>query len=405
MRYGFRVNILWVACLLVLAVPVVAAEQTFDQCVTELQIKARADGLPAHLVDDVLAKVSFVPRVIELDQRQPEFTETFANYLGRRVTDTRINRGRELLAEYRPFLQQLTREYGIPPQYLVAFWGLETNFGAYLGKMRTLDSLATLACDPRRSRYFTAELLHALHIIDAEKIDPAKMEGSWAGAMGHTQFMPSAYRQHAVDGDGDGTIDLWQSPRDALASGANFLNKLGWERGLRWGREVGLPDNFPYDVAGRNQAKPLSYWRDLGVTRPDGSALPTGNPNLEAALLVPAGHRGPAFLVYHNFNVIMGWNRSEFYALSVGHLADRINGAGGLYQAPPEDAPRLTREQIELLQTRLNTLGFEAGEADGILGPGTRAAISRFQKFRDMVADGYPDPGVFRALDISLNGE
>lgn len=405
MRYGFRVNILWVASLLVLAAPAVATEQTFDQCVAELQIKARADGLPSSLVDEVLAKVSFVPRVIELDQRQPEFTATFANYLGRRVTDARINRGRELLAEYRPFLEQLTREYGIPPQYLVAFWGLETNFGAYLGKMRTLDSLATLACDPRRSGYFTTELLNALHIINTEKIDPARMEGSWAGAMGHTQFMPSAYRQHAIDGDRDGTIDLWQSPRDALASGANFLNKLGWERGLRWGREVGLPDNFPYDVAGRNQAKPLSYWRDLGVTRPDGSALPTGNSELKAALLVPAGHRGPAFLVYHNFNVIMGWNRSEFYALSVGHLADRINGAGALYQTPPEDLPRLTRVQIELMQTRLNALGFEAGEADGILGPGTRAAISRFQKSRDMVADGYPDTAVFRALDVSLDAE
>lgn len=394
----FRIRYLSVM-LLIPGTATAVVDDDFARCVAELQTRARNEGVSAGVVDEVLAKVSFVPRVIELDRRQPEFTETFANYLNKRVTETRIKRGRELLAEYRPFLEELTREYGVPPQYLVAFWGLETNFGTYLGKMPALDSLATLACDERRSRYFTGELLHALHLLDKDGINAADMEGSWAGALGQTQFMPSAYRRYAVDGDGDGVVNLWRSVHDALASAANFLNQLGWERGLRWGREVRLPAKFPYQESGRGNARPLSEWRGMGVKQADGSPLPGAD--VKAALLVPAGHRGPAFLVYRNFDIIMGWNRSEFYALSVGLLADRINGAGELHNPPPADAPRLTREQVEKLQAQLNALGFEAGEPDGILGSGTRAAIRRFQQARGMVADGYPDRKVLQALEVT----
>ncbi len=374
-------------------------DAAFDRCIAGLQEQARAEGRSPRVVDEVVPGLRMVPRVIELDRRQPEFTETFTNYFNQRVTTARVMRGRALLREHRELLQQLASEYGVPPQYLVAFWGLETNYGSYLGRMPVLDSLATLACDQRRSRYFTGELMAALALIDDKGIEPGRMAGSWAGAMGHTQFMPSAYRRYAVDGDGDGRIDLWNSIPDALASGAHFLQQLGWQPGLRWGREVRLPRDFPFEHSGLDNRQALSAWRALGVTLADGA--PLADSDLEAALIVPAGHRGPAFLVYRNFDVIMRWNRSQFYALAVGHLADRINGAGTLQQTLP-DLPRLSNAQVGALQQRLNEKGFDAGEADGILGPATRGAIRGFQRERGMVADGYPDTSVFRALGVEI---
>src|SRR5690606_7049335 len=189
-------------------------------------------------------------RVLELDRKQPEFAQTFGQYLSTRVSDDRIRKGRAMYARHRAFLDQLTERYGIPGQYLVAFWGLETNYGGYLGNMPTLDSLATLACDPRRSDFFTTEFLTALRVMDREALQPGQMRGSWAGAMGHTQFMPSNYIRYAIDGDGDGRVDLWGSEKDALASGANFLSHLGWQRDQRWGREVRLPAGFDYTLTG-----------------------------------------------------------------------------------------------------------------------------------------------------------
>ena len=377
-----------------------STDASFAQCVVELQDQARQRGLSESVVEGALARVSYVPRVIELDRRQPEFTRSFADYLDRRVTAERIATGRLLMTRHRPLLERLLREYGVPPQYLVSFWGLETNYGSFLGKMPVLDSLATLACDPRRSTYFTGELFAALELVEGG-IEPARMEGSWAGAMGQTQFMPSAYRRFAVDGDGDGLADLWGSIPDALTSAAHFLNKLGWQSGQRWGREVRLPEDFPFEQAGRDNERSLDAWGELGVRRADGGPLAGGA--MQASLLVPAGHRGPAFLVYRNFDVIMGWNRSEYYAISVGHLADRINGAGALHQPPPESPP-LSVATAAQLQTRLNELGFDAGEPDGILGPATRAAIRRFQQARGLVPDGFPSPEVINAL-TTVDGE
>lgn len=372
------------------------AENDFAQCIADLQRRARAQGRSERVVNDVLARLEFQPRVIELDQRQPEFTETFTNYLHNRVTPARIARGRELLAEHRELLQELQRDYGVPPQYLVAFWGLETNYGGYLGRMPVLDSLATLACDPRRADYFSTELLTALELLEREQLQASAMRGSWAGAMGHTQFMPSAYRRYAIDGDGDGGVDLWNSVPDALASAANFLHNLGWQPDQRWGREVRLPDDFDYAAIDLEQRRPLQEWREMGLTTATGTNLRALT--MEALLVVPAGHTGPAFLVYDNFDVIMRWNRSRFYALAVGHLADRINGAGGLQRPPPADAPRLTRPEIEALQIQLNGLGFATGKPDGVLGPDTRKAVRDYQKSRGLVADGYPGVELFTAL-------
>ncbi len=375
-------------------------EDGFAQCVERFSTEAEAQGLTSQVVRDSLANLSWVERVIELDRRQPEFTTPFSDYLNRRVTEQRVEDGRRLLREHRTLLAKVEKEYGVPAPYLVAFWGLETNFGRYFGKMSVLDSLATLACDERRSTYFTRELMSALRIIDEGAIAPDRMEGSWAGAMGHVQFMPSVFTRHALDYDGDGKRDLWNSLPDAMASAANFLTSMGWDDEYRWGREVRLPEDFPYLEAGLKQRRPLSEWQSMGVRQTNGAALPSAD--IEAALLVPSGHRGPAFLVYDNFKVIMGWNQSEYYALAVGHLADRIAGAGKLSKAPPEDSPRLNRDQVMAIQEKLNAEGHDAGKVDGIWGPSTRQALSQFQSERDQVPDGFPDPKSLEALGIQL---
>lgn len=378
-------------------------EPDFQQCLVQLGEKARNEGVAAKIVESALAKVERSQRVLELDRQQPEFTTTFADYFGRRVTEQRVQQGRALLAEHEALLQRVAKEYGVPAQYIVSFWGLETNFGGYFGRMSVLDSLATLACDPRRSGYFTSELINALRIIEEGAVAPERMEGSWAGAMGHVQFMPSNYLRYAIDYDGDGRRDLWTSLPDALASAANFLNHLGWETGARWGREVALPKDFPYLEAGLDTRKPLAKWRDLGVRRADGGPLPVAD--LEASLLVPAGHKGPAFLVYDNFKVIMRWNQSEYYGLAVGHLADRIAGAGRLQQDLPADAPRLSRAQVIQLQEILNSKGFDSGEPDGIMGPATRRALRAYQAEQGLVADGYPGAEVLKRLGLELNDQ
>jgi membrane-bound lytic murein transglycosylase B len=384
------------ALLFALQVPALSAEEAgFEACLADLQAQARSRGLAPWIVDELIPSLEQQPRVIELDRQQPEFVQTFERYFNARVTQQRVARGRELYEKHHDFLDALTRQYGIPGHYLVAFWGLETNFGGYLGNTPTLDSLATLACDQRRSKFFTSELMTALGLVERDGLDPATMRGSWAGAMGHTQFMPSTYRRAAVDGDGDGRIDLWGSPRDALASGARFLQQLGWERGLRWGREVRLPADFTYADAGLENARPLAEWAQAGVLRADGRRLPAVA--LKGAILVPAGHEGPAFLVYQNFHVIMGWNRSEFYALAVGHLADRIAGAGKLYNPPPRQTA-LTRDDVSAMQRALAAAGHDPGGSDGILGPATRRALRGFQSDAGLIADGYPDADTLAAL-------
>lgn len=370
-------------------------EAGFDTCVAGLGERAKGRGISPAVVDGSLDRVELQGRVIELDRGQPEFVATFADYFERRVTEQRVERGRRLLDQHRDLLERIYREYGVPPRYLVAFWGLETNYGTFFGRMPVLDSLATLACDERRSAFFTEQLIAALRIIDEGAINPRRMEGSWAGAMGHVQFMPSVFLQYAVDYDGDGRRDLWGSLPDSMASAANYLSSIGWETGWRWGREVQLPDGFPYELAGYDQKRSLSEWRELGVNDAWGRTLPGGD--TEAALLVPSGHEGPAFLVYPNFNVIMKWNRSQYYALAVGRMADRLAGANTLVRQPP-NGPRLRREQVAALQERLNEQGYDSGPVDGMPGPMTRRAIRRFQQERGMVADGYPSQTVLSEL-------
>ena len=389
--------------LSLLSLPTVAQDSVapapagFSECKARLQEQAIAAGVNSKTASEVMAGAEHLGRVIELDRRQPEFTTTFADYLNRRVNDARVSKGRELLEEHRELLGRVTRETGVPAPYLVAFWGLETNFGSYFGKMPVPSSLTTLACDPRRSTFFTEQLIAALRIIDEGAIPADQMEGSWAGAMGHVQFMPTVFLKHAVDADGDGRRDLWNSLPDAMMSAGKFLQSMNWNGDYRWGREVLLPDNFDYSLADGRRL-PLAQWREMGITDAFGDAL--AREPIDAALVVPAGHRGPAFLAYDNFRVIMGWNQSEFYAIAVGYLADRIAGAGKLQNPPPEDAPALSRDSIIRLQEALQQRGYEPGKPDGIMGPATRSAIRQFQAANNLVADGYPGESVLAELEI-----
>jgi membrane-bound lytic murein transglycosylase B len=370
---------------------VMPAQADFEQCKARLKVTAKEQGIDASIVDGVMDAVQYNARVIELDQRQPEFTRSFGNYYQLRVTATRVALGRALLATHYGLLQRVQQQTGVP------------NFGNTFGNMSVPDSLTTLACDPRRSEYFTSELMAALKIIEAGDIDVQQMEGSWAGAMGHVQFMPSAYLRYAVDGDGDGKRDLWGSTEDAMFSAGNFLQHLGWQAGIRWGREVILPEGFDYAMANTGKSSPLSDWRDLGIK--DVFGQPLANSDIASRLLIPSGHKGPAFVTYQNFDVIMGWNHSEYYALSVGRLADRISGAGKLHNRPPDADLKISRERVLQLQQNLNTLGYDAGEPDGVPGPMTRSAISRYQQSKGVIADGYLDADIIKAIGQDVLSE
>ncbi len=397
-RFFSRAAVLAASCL-----PLLATAQSdttsFSQCVARLGERARTEGLTSPTVAQALAGVRYEQQVIDADRRQPEFVDTFANYLDRRLTPERIATGKALLQQHRALLARLQQQYGVPAQVLVSFWGLETNYGSFFGKIPVLNSLATLACDERRASYFSEELMNALRLVNRGEATPSQMVGSWAGAMGHTQFMPSTWLRYAADGDGDGRVDLWNSTADALTSAAHYLQQIGWRRDQRWGDEVVLPASFAYELTGRQRPQMLSRWRELGVSGTAGAPV-GGDPARSLALIVPSGHRGPAFLVGDNFEVILRWNRSESYALAVGLLADRLVGAAPLRVAPPADAPRLSRAQVEAMQRKLVALGFATGEVDGVLGPATRDALRRFQQQRGMVADGFPDTPVLQALGV-----
>ena len=362
-------------------------EVTFKACLAALGERAHSEGVDAAIVTTVLKDTLHLKKVIKLDRSQPEFTNTFANYYLRRVTTKRVEQGRTLYEKHRELLNRLQREYGVPAHYLLSFWGLETNYGSYFGSIRTTDALATLACDPRRTSFFSDEFIAAIKIVAAGDVELERMRGSWAGAIGHVQFLPSVFLKFAVDGDGDGRRDLWGSIPDALASAANFLRGIDWQRDLRWGREVRLPQNFDYGLAGRDQKRSLTEWVGLGITDAYGGALP--GLDIKAAVLVPAGHRGPVFLVYDNFEVIMRWNRSEYYAISVGRLADRIAGSVELTRKADPDSERITLMEVKRLQQDLVLLGYNAGKADGMFGPATRRALSQFQQAKGMIADGH----------------
>jgi len=300
------------------------ATQDWEAWINALKQDAKQQGVSETVVNDALSGIQPIERVIELDRKQPEGTMTFAKYKKNVISDTRIRKGRILLQEHATALKKASDKYGVPPQYIVALWGVETSYGEYTGGYSVINALATLAHDGRRSSFFRKELINALKIIDAGHINARDMKGSWAGAMGQNQFMPSSFNAYAVDGNNDGKRDIWGDLDDVFSSTANYLAKSGWKEDEKWGRAVKLPDGFSADLSSLKIKKPLSMWKKLGVTLPDGSEIPT-SPDLEASIVTPDGVQGAAYLAYDNYRVIMRWNKSTYFATSVGLIADQIS--------------------------------------------------------------------------------
>ena len=313
-----RIAIIFALCFF----PVTANAADFQAWLTNFRTEARTAGISEATIQAALTNIKPLPKVIELDRKQPEKKMTFAQYRKNVVNQQRINKGRELIAQHRSELQWVEKTYGVAPQYVVALWGIETSFGSNTGGFKVIDSLATLAWEGRRAAFFKNELIKALKIIDEGHITAAGMKGSWAGAMGQNQFMPSSFFNFAVDADGDGHKDIWNTKIDVFASTANYLAKSGWTRGQRWGRSVSLPKSFPADMVGPKIIKPLSYWKSLGVIDVNGAAIPSENIN--ASIVAPDGLSGPTYIVYGNYQTIMAWNRSTYFATSVGLLADAM---------------------------------------------------------------------------------
>lgn len=372
------------------------SEAEFQVWLTNFKQQAKSQGISQPTLDRAFADVRLNQRVLELDQRQPEFTRTFWQYFEATVTDWRIKKGIELYEENRPLLDEVTQKYGIPGRFLVAFWGMETNYGGFTGNIPIIEALATLAYNPRRSEFFTNQLIYALRILDEGHIPFEQMKGSWAGAMGQTQFMPYNYLRYSVDGDNSGRKDLWNSLPDVFHSSGNFLNKLGWNKEENWGREVQLPTPFNYALADGSTRRSLSEWREMGITLADGRPVP--NIDMQAALLMPSDYRGPVFLVYNNFFVIKRWNNSNSYALAVGHLADRLIGRDPLVATKPSDDEALSKQHISELQRHLRGLGYALGGIDGVAGTLTRQAIREFQIDRSLPADGFPSMHLLKTL-------
>jgi membrane-bound lytic murein transglycosylase B len=313
------------AVLLAIAVAAPAHAQDFAQWMRGLRADATAAGIRQGTLDAALAGVAPIPRVVELDRKQPETTLTFQEYIDRVVPQQRVDRARERLAQARPLIERISQQYGVQPRYLVALWGIESDFGRQMGNFSVVAALATLAYEGRRATFFRAELLDALRILDQGHTTPAAMKGSWAGAMGQSQFMPSSFLRFAVDYDGDGRRDIWTTEADVLASIANYLARSGWRGSETWGREVRLPAGLAAGLIGLDVRKDLAEWQALGVRRSDGEALPRAD--VKASLLQPGGAEGPTYLVYENFRTILKWNRSNYFATAVGLLSDRIEGA------------------------------------------------------------------------------
>ncbi|WP_433853131.1 lytic murein transglycosylase [Stenotrophomonas nitritireducens] len=392
---------LGLACALAVAAPAQAALVDFGSCGASLRDAAVAQGVSAGRVDGLFASVVPDMSVLPLLDAQPEFTTPIWDYLAALVDAQRVADGRAMLATHRDLLDRIAAEYGVDPATVVAVWGVESDYGRIAGKRPLLQSLATLSCNGRRQPFFRGELLALLKLIDRGDLAADGLTGSWAGAFGQTQFMPSTYARIAVDGDGDGRRDLVASIPDALASTANYLKQSGWRSGQPWGVEVRVPAGFDATQAGRTKRRPLAAWRALGVTGVDGGALQASAmaDDSAAALLLPAGAKGPALLAFRNYDAIYSYNAAESYALAIATLADRLRGGNGLVAAWPTDDPGLGRAERRELQTLLLARGHAIGGADGMIGDATRRAIRiEQQRLGWQSADGRAGTRILQAL-------
>ncbi len=364
-----------------------ALEQRFAAWVDAFRASAQAQGIDEATLHAAFDDVHLLPGVVERDRAQPEFTRTVWDYLDIAVSARRVMRGQDQWLQVRVPADAAAARYGVPSAVLIAIWGIETNYGQVTGSTPVIDALATLGFDGRREAWARGELTAALRILQRGDIARAQMVGSWAGAMGQTQFMPSTFLAYAVDADGDGRCDLWNSAADVLASTANHLAAAGWRAGEPWGAEVLLPAGFDLGRADGRTRQSSAQWAADGLRAADGTALPE---LADAALWLPAGARGPALLTGANFRALLAYNNSTNYALAVVLLAQGIAGGPGVQTAWPRDLQPLSRSQVRQLQDALNARGFDSGTVDGLAGPATRDALRRFQRSVGLPADGYP---------------
>jgi lytic murein transglycosylase len=373
-----------------------AAAADFPNCIARLQPEAARRGVRPQNFAALTRDLSPDLRIMDLLDAQPEFTKAFWDYLDILVNDARITRGNEVLAQYRATFDAVERVFGVDRYTVAAIWGVESNYGTLGGERPVLRSTATLACVGRRQQYFREEFLSALEILNRGDVRPDRLKGSWAGAFGPTQFMPTAFKRYAVDFDGDGRRDVVDSVPDVIASTANNLKVAGWMPGQAWGYEVMVPRGFDYLLADRSRPLTVREWEGLGLARANGKLFP--RPADKAYLLVPAGARGPSFLMLQNFRVIMKYNPAEAYALAIGVLADRLRGEPPLVQSWPRDERVLTLTERLELQQHLARRGFDIGQPDGLLGPRSRVALMKFQASLGLPPDGFASAGVLERL-------
>lgn len=362
----------------------------------DFRSRALAQGIRPDVFDAAFQGVTINEEVLRLDGKQAEFSKPLWEYLDGAASDDRVSSGRAKRQQLTSTLNAIEARYGVDDQAVLAIWGMETNYGTFRGDIPVIQSLATLAYHGRRREFGEEQLIAALQILQNGDVQPSAMRGSWAGAMGHTQFIPTSYLTTAVDFNGDGRRDVWSSdPTDALASAANYLRDAGWQKGAPWGLEVRLPQGFNYGSADQSNRRPVADWNSRGVRTLNGNPLPDYG---DAAVIVPAGVSGPAFVVYRNFFVIKKYNNATSYAMGVGHLSDRIAGGSKFQQPWPRHERSLSRSEKEELQRRLTAAGYDTGGTDGVIGPDTAAAIRRFQAANGLVPDGFASASLLQKV-------
>ena len=372
----------------------------FERFVTEFRATALAAGIRPATYAAAMSGIHRNARVEMLNQEQPEFVRPIWSYLDSAASPRRVADGQSKLAEQAAVLSAIETKSGVPREILVSIWGNETNYGGDTGNFDLFEALATLAYEGARTEFARRELIAALQMVQQEGLDPRQMHSSWAGAFGQLQMLPSTFLKSAVDGDGDGKRDLWHSVPDALASAAAELAADGWQRGRDWGYEVRLPPNFPYELADGDTAKSISEWMNLGVRSLDGTALPA---NAERGIIyIPAGRRGPAFMTFSNFQVVLKYNNAVSYALAVCVLGDLIAGGQGIRASWPREEQPLSRDERLAFQSALLKLGFDPGKIDGVLGRGVKAALRLYQKAHGVPADGFPTLGLLTSMLIEV---
>ncbi|MFV0360697.1 lytic murein transglycosylase [Tropicimonas sp.] len=372
------------------------ANPAYDAWVAGFRGRASAKGISQATLDQAFRGAGYLPGVIERDRNQAEFSRTLEDYLAIAASDERVSMGKAALRQYGGTLAAVEGRYGVDGDVVTAIWGMESKYGTRRGDIPVISALSTLAFDGRRGAFMEEQLVAALRILQKGDITPGRMTGSWAGAMGHTQFIPTSFLAYAVDYNGDGRRDIWSDdPSDSLASTAAYLQRSGWRKGQPWGMEVRLPAGFNTGLAGRGNGRGVAAWTALGVTQMNGRPLPDHG---SAAILIPQGVRGPAFAVFHNFNVILRYNNAESYGIGVGHLSDRISGSPPLQSGFPPDAQGMSIDDRKELQRRLTARGFDTEGSDGVIGKKTETAIEAYQRSAGLPVTGKPSMELLQRL-------